>query len=68
MGGHLLGNSCSLGKLYVRFVQVSICYFGCFPHGNLGGTLVLIAAAPGLCLLCQKDVIHGGLLPSVFPI
>ena len=30
--GHLLGNSGSLGKLYIFFVQVTICYFTCFSH------------------------------------
>ena len=47
MSGHLLGNSHSLGKLYIFIVPVNICYSVSFPLGILGGTLVLIAPAPG---------------------
>ena len=36
LSGHLLGNSCSLVKLYILFVQVTICYFARFPRGILG--------------------------------
>ena len=28
LSGNLLGNGHSLGKLYILFVQVTICYFG----------------------------------------
>ena len=66
ISGHLLGNSRPLGKLYILFVQVSFCYFACFRRRLLGETLVVIAAALGHYYFCQADVIHDGLLPSVF--
>ena len=38
---------------------MSVCYFGCYPFGLEGGTMVLIAPVPGHCLpftLCFKHV------------